>query len=47
MLAAEGLSAHAVLLPGTYTASARINGETLTATFGIAAGETRDIILGN
>jgi hypothetical protein len=47
VLAAEGLSAQAVLLPGTYTASARINGETLTATFAIAAGETRDIILGN
>jgi hypothetical protein len=47
VLATEGLNAHAVLLPGTYTASAQINGETLTATFGIAAGETRDIILGN
>jgi hypothetical protein len=47
ILAAEGLNANAVLLPGTYTVRARIGSETITATFGIAAGETRDIILGN
>ena len=44
---AEGLNADVVLLPGTYTASARIGAETLSATFEIASGEARDIILGN
>ncbi len=34
--AAQGLAADMVLLPGTYTASARVGGETLTATFEIA-----------
>ena len=43
----EGLSADIVLKPGTYTATALVGGETLTARFGIASGETRDIILGN
>jgi hypothetical protein len=47
VLAAEGLSASAVLVPGTYTASAQTASGTLTATFGIAVGETRDIMLGN
>jgi hypothetical protein len=45
--ASAGLAADVVLKPGTYTASARVGDETLTATFRIAAGETRDIILGN
>ena len=43
----DGPAAEIVLKPGTYTASATANGETLTATFEIASGETRDIILGN
>lgn len=42
-----GPIAEIVLKPGTYTATATANGETLTATFEIAAGESRDIILGN
>ncbi|MGH6855449.1 MAG: hypothetical protein ACREDN_08515, partial [Aestuariivirga sp.] len=45
--AIEGLSADVVLKPGTYTALARIGDETLSAKFVIAAGESRDIILGN
>ena len=45
--AAEGLNADVVLVPGTYTASAHIGGEVLTATFEIATGEARDILLGN
>jgi hypothetical protein len=45
--AVAGLSADVVLLPGTYTASARVGSETLSATFEIAMGEARDIILGN
>jgi hypothetical protein len=45
--AAEGANADVVLLPGTYTASASVAGETLTATFQIASGEARDIVLGN
>jgi hypothetical protein len=44
---AEGLNADVVLLPGTYTAKASVGAEVLTATFEIASGETRDIILGN
>lgn len=44
---AEGLNADVVLKPGTYTASARVGSETLSATFDIATGEARDIILGN
>lgn len=43
----QGLQADIVLRPGTYTASARIGAELLTATFVIATGEARDIILGN
>lgn len=43
----NGLNADLALLPGTYTAKARIGAELLTATFRIAAGETRDIMLGN
>ncbi|MBC8037628.1 MAG: hypothetical protein H7X89_10480, partial [Rhizobiales bacterium] len=43
----EGLSADVVLKPGTYTAIAQTGEETLTAKFVIAAGESRDIILGN
>lgn len=43
----NGLNADVALLPGTYTAKARIGAELLTATFRIAAGETRDIMLGN
>ncbi len=45
--AVAGLNADIVLLPGTYTASARVGSETLSATFEIATGEARDIILGN
>lgn len=44
---AQGLQADVVLRPGTYTASARVGAEVLTATFIIATGEARDIILGN
>ena len=47
VLATAGLTTDMVLKPGTYTAHAIIGSETLTATFAIAAGETRDIILGN
>lgn len=43
----DGLSADVVLQPGTYTASARVGSELLSATFDIATGEARDIILGN
>lgn len=42
-----GPSAHIVLKPGNYVASAEAGGEVLTATFAIAVGESRDIILGN
>lgn len=45
--APEGVQADVVLLPGTYTASARLGSATRSATFEIASGETRDIILGN
>lgn len=44
---AEGVNADVVLLPGTYTASAVVGHEELTATFEIASGEARDIVLGN
>ena len=44
---ATGLQADVVLRPGTYTASARIVSEILSATFEIATGQARDIILGN
>ncbi len=43
----SGLNANVTLLPGTYTARAMVSGELLTATFNIAAGEARDILLGN
>lgn len=42
-----GLNANVTLLPGTYTARALVGAELLTATFNIAAGEARDIMLGN
>jgi hypothetical protein len=42
-----GLNTNLVLLPGTYTARAAVGTELLTARFEIAAGETRDIMLGN
>ena len=45
--AAEGATADVVLLPGTYTASASVGGDTLSMTFQIASGEARDIVLGN
>ena len=44
---AKGLNADIVLVPGTYTASANVGGEVLTATFDIDTGQARDIILGN
>ena len=47
ILSSAGLTTDMVLRPGTYTARAFIGAETLTATFAIDAGETRDIILGN
>ncbi len=47
VISTQGQQADVVLRPGTYTASARIGSETLTATFDIATGEARDIILGN
>jgi hypothetical protein len=45
--ALEGLNGDVVLAPGTYTAKAEVGGETLTATFDIASGQARDILLGN
>ena len=42
-----GINANVTLLPGTYTARAEVGAELLTATFNIAAGEVRDIMLGN
>jgi hypothetical protein len=45
--AIDGLSANVVLKPGAYTAKARIGTELLTASFDIAAGQERDILLGN
>lgn len=47
VVTAEGINADVVLLPGTYTASAQVGNEILSATFKIASGEARDIILGN
>ena len=44
---AEGLNADIVLVPGIYTARAKVGDETLSATFAIATGEARDILLGN
>ena len=43
----SGLHANLLLTPGTYTARAKVGEELLTATFRIAAGEARDIMLGN
>jgi hypothetical protein len=43
----DGLTADIVLKPGTYSAVAETGKETLRAKFAIAAGETREIILGN
>jgi hypothetical protein len=43
----DGLTADVVLKPGTYSAVAETGKEILTAKFVIAAGEARDIILGN
>jgi hypothetical protein len=45
--AIDGLSANVVLKPGAYTAKAQIGTELLTASFDIAAGQERDILLGN
>ena len=42
-----GINANVTLLPGTYTARAQVGAELLTATFNIAQGEVRDIMLGN
>ena len=42
-----GINANVTLLPGTYTARARVGAELLTATFNIATGDVRDIMLGN
>ncbi|MGB9141982.1 MAG: hypothetical protein WCB71_07270 [Aestuariivirga sp.] len=43
----DGLSANVVLKPGAYVARAQIGTEWLTANFDIAAGQERDILLGN
>jgi len=43
----SGLNANLLLTPGTYTARAKVGDELLTATFRIASGEARDIMLGN
>jgi hypothetical protein len=43
----DGLTANLLLTPGTYQATAEVGGEELSARFRIAAGETRDILLGN
>ena len=43
----SGLTADMVLRPGTYRAKAKVGPEELTATFKIASGQTRDIMLGN
>jgi hypothetical protein len=43
----EGLTANLLLTPGSYKAVAAVDGEQLTATFRIGAGQTRDILLGN
>jgi hypothetical protein len=43
----SGLNANLLLTPGTYTARAKVGDELLSATFRIAAGEARDIMLGN
>lgn len=43
----DGLAANLLLTPGSYKAVAAVDGEELTATFRIGAGQTRDILLGN
>ena len=47
VVSTQGQQANVVLRPGTYTASAKVGSAILTATFDIATGEARDIILGN
>jgi hypothetical protein len=42
----DGLRADVVLKPGTYSAVAETGEKILSASFAIAAGETRDIVLG-
>jgi hypothetical protein len=43
----KGIEKHLALKPGTYVAEARVNGETLSASFTINEGEQRNILLGN
>lgn len=43
----DGLAAAVILAPGRYTAKADSDGRSLTATFTIASGKSRHIILGN
>ena len=43
----DGAEAAVILAPGHYTAKAKIDGRTLTQTFSIASGKSRDVILGN
>ncbi len=43
----KGIEKHLALTPGTYVAEARVNGETLSASFTINEGEQRNILLGN
>ena len=47
IISVDGLTQKLALKPGTYLAEAHVNGEILTAKFKIAAGEERDIMLGN
>ena len=44
---AEGLNADVVLVPGSYTASAKIGNQVLSASFEIVSGQSQDVILGN
>jgi hypothetical protein len=43
----EGLSVNIKLIPRIYIARAKVGDETLSATFAIATGKARDILLGN
>jgi hypothetical protein len=43
----NGIEHHIALKPGTYVAEARVDGETLSASFTINEGEQRNILLGN
>jgi hypothetical protein len=43
----EGMEATVALRPGSYVASVNVAGQFFTEQFSIAAGETRDILLGN